>query len=250
MDISKVLEMLGVQSLDESKQTEIKDTLKTIIEAKAKEMSKEVCDKVIAEEKKTLVEEFEAKFGTYKDDVTSKFSNFVDSILDEELVIPEKVQRYARLGELYEDLINQFKVRLAVDEGALSEEVKGMLKEAKTEIVSLRKEVNELTGSKLQLEKDAKDLATHIYLRQKADGLTESQKTTVFDLLEGADKATIDKKFDVIVESLKPSTETTTVVTESQTEPVVVEPVVVISENTQTDPFMEIWKNTLKENKI
>lgn len=256
MNISKVLEMLGVDKIDESKQTEIKDTLKTIIEAKATEIAKESSAKLIAEQRQQLAEEFETKFTTYKDDVTSKFSNFVDSILDEELVIPEKIQRYARLGELYEDLINQFKVRLAVDEGVLSDEVKGMLKEAKTEIVSLRKEVNELTGKKLELERDAKDLATHIYLRKKADGLTESQKTTVFDLLEGADKETIDKKFDVIVESLKPVEETkidetTTVITEQSkgvTEVVITE--TTTDTKTTLDPLMEQWVKSLKENKI
>lgn len=252
MDLTKVLEMLGAEKLDEAKQVTITETLTTIIEAKAKELSKEITEKVIAEEKEAMVSEFETKFNNYKEDVTSKFSNFVDSVLDEEMMIPEKVVRFARLGELYEDLIQQFKVRLAVDEGALSEEVKGMLSEAKTEITSLRKTVNELTGKTIEYEKDAKEMATHIYLRKKTDGLTESQKATVLDVLEGADMATIDKKFDVIVESLKPVTETVApVVTESA---VVVEPLVApINEglltNTQPD-MMAIWKQTLRENKI
>jgi hypothetical protein len=50
------------------------------------------------------------------------------------MTIPDKVLEYARKGELYSDLIEQFKVRLGVDEGLLDEEVKALLKEAKTEI--------------------------------------------------------------------------------------------------------------------
>jgi hypothetical protein len=57
-----------------------------------------------------------------------------------EMTIPDKVLEYARKGELYADLIEQFKVRLGVDEGLLDEEVKSLLKEAKTEIQNL--EVN------------------------------------------------------------------------------------------------------------
>jgi len=256
MNIEKVLEMLGVEKIDESKQTEIKDTLSTIIEARATELAKGKVDESLKVEKEKLVEEFEKKFDTYKDDVTSKFSNFVDSILEEEMVIPEKIVKYARLGELYEDLIEQFKVRLAIDEGLLDTEVKGILKEAKEEILSLRKEVNELTGTKLELEKDARDLATNIYLRKKCDGMTESQKTAVMGILEGASKADIDKKFNVIVESINIEKKEV-VVEETKVEPVV--PVVEESKGVvepkveplvESNTMMDVWKKMLRENKI
>jgi hypothetical protein len=194
--------MLGLDKLDESKQSEVKESLQTIVESKASEIAEEKAEKVISEQREALVEEYETKFEEYKEDITSKFSNFVDSVLDEELMIPEKVVRYARLGELYEDLIDQFKIRLAIDEGVLDDEVKSMLKEAKDEILTLRKDVNELTGKKIELEEDAKEMATHIYLVDKCDGLTESQKKTVMSVLEGASKEEIDRKFKVVVESL------------------------------------------------
>ncbi|NIQ07682.1 MAG: hypothetical protein GWO20_18795, partial [Candidatus Korarchaeota archaeon] len=108
--------------------------LTTIIDTKANEIAESKVEEALVSEKEKLVEEFEEKFEDYKEDVTSKFSNFVDGILEEEMVIPEKIVRYARLGELYEDLIDQFKVRLAIDEGLLDAEVKGMLGEAKEEI--------------------------------------------------------------------------------------------------------------------
>jgi hypothetical protein len=258
MDIEKILEMLGVEKLDESKQTEIQDTLATIIEAKAKEIATDKVEENLVIEKEKLVEEYETKFEDYKEDVTSKFSNFVDSILEEEMVIPEKIVRYARLGELYEDLIDQFKVRLAIDEGLLNDEVKGMLKEAKEEIETLRSDVNELTGTKLQLEEDAKKMATHIYLRKKCDGLTETQKSTVLNILEGSSQEEIDSKFDVIVESI--STKTEEKVDESTEEKINEEETktsttVVDEETKQTmnesnGSMMDYWKKMIRENKF
>lgn len=259
MPLKKVLEMLGVESIDESKQTEIKDVLETIIEAKAGEIATAKVEASLTEEKEKLVEEFETKFEDYKEDVTSKFSNFVDSILEEEMVIPAKIVKYARLGELYEDLIDQFKVRLAIDEGLLDAEVKGMLGEAKEEIVSLRNDVNELTGTKLQLEQDAKELATHVYLRKKCDGLTEGQKTSVMNILEGASKDDIEKKFSVVLESIGGEVETETIVEEKE---VVTETIVEEKESTteasaevketmsEGTSQMDMWKKMLRENKF
>lgn len=264
MAFTKVLEMLGADKIDESKQAEIQEVLNTIIEAKASEIANGKVEASLNEEKEKLVEEFEKKFEDYKEDVTSKFSNFVDSILEEEMVIPEKIVRYARLGELYEDLIDQFKVRLAIDEGLLDGEVKSMLGEAKEEIVTLRASVNELTGQKLTLEKDARDLATHVYLRKKCDGLTESQKSSVMNILDGASKDEIDRKFKIVVESIgtKPvetvveetetkEEETAEVIVEetkvSQTE-VKEEEKPVVTET--TNPMMAQWKRMLQENKF
>jgi hypothetical protein len=202
MDLKKLLELLGVDSLDEDKQNEIKDSLKTIIETRAKEEA----DELLKKEKETLVESMEDRFEEYKKEITSKFSNFVDSVLEEELVIPEKVLEYARKGELYNELIEQFKVRLAIDEGLLDDEVKDLLREAKKEILSLREELDELIDAKLDTELKAQQLDAEMHLRQKADGLTEAKRLKVFELLEGVtDKEEIDKKYDLIVESLKVS---------------------------------------------
>ena len=196
--MDKLLEMLGVEKLDESAQTKIKEKLQTIIEVKAKELSQ---DK-LKEEKENLIETYEKKFEEYKEEITSKFSNFLDSVLDEEMVIPEKIQKYAKQGELYEDLINQFKIRLSVDQGLLDEEVKGLLKEAKDEIIKLREDIDKKIARELELMEDAQELAAELYIKEKCEGLTESQKEKVYSILEGIkNKEEIDKKFDIIVES-------------------------------------------------
>jgi rubrerythrin len=197
--LDEVFKVLGVDKLDESQQVAISEKIETMIDVKSRERA----DELLKEEKEALVEEYETKFEDYKKDITSKFSDFVDSVLDEELEIPEKVLEYAKKGELYSELIEQFKMKLAIDEGYLTDEVKGLLKEAKEEILKLKKEVNSYMVKEMELKEDAKLMASQLYLRKKCDGLTESQKQKVTGLLEGVtDKSEIDKKFKYIVESI------------------------------------------------
>jgi len=210
--MDKLLELLGVEKLDEKAQGKIKKHLDTLVQEKVDVLvevkAKELSETKLEEEKGKLIEEYEDKFEEYKEDITSKFSNFVDSILEEEMTIPEKIVEFAKKGELYHDLIEQFKVRLSVDEGLLDEEVKGLLQEAKDEIIKLRGDLDDMTAKGLDVERDAQKLAAELYLRGKADGLTESQKVHVFNILEGeTDREVIDKKFPIIVESLKPVNE-------------------------------------------
>ena len=196
--MEKLLELLGVEKLEESEQEVIKEKLQTLIEVKAQELM----ETKLEDEKTKLIEAYEEKFETYKEDMTGKFSNFVDEILEAEVKIPEKVLEFARKGELYSDLIEQFKVRLGVDEGLLDEEVKALLKEAREEIVKLRDELNESISDKLQTKQDATELAAEVYLHRKTNGLTEGQKEHVIEMLDGVtDREEIDRKFDVIVEA-------------------------------------------------
>jgi len=198
MDLQKILELLGADKLDESTQETLTEKIQSVVEIEAKKLS----ESTLEEKKNELIEQYETKFEEYKDDITSKFSNFVDTVLDEELEIPEKVLEFAKKGELYHDLIEQFKVRLGVDQGLLDEEIKGLLKEAKTEIIKMREANDKLTSKNLEIMSDAQELAAEVYLHEKCKGLTESQKTQVFDILSGiTDKAEIDRKFDIIAES-------------------------------------------------
>jgi inactivated superfamily I helicase/DNA-directed RNA polymerase subunit RPC12/RpoP len=201
--MDKIFEILGIECLDESKQEELKETLKTVIDVKATELAEGKVEKLLEAAKETLKEEYEVKFDEYRDGLTSKFSNFVDNVLDEEMVIPENVMKWAKQGELYHELIEQFKTRLAIDEGMISDEVRGMLREAKDEIESLRAKVDEARGANLDLEQDASEMAAQLYIREKCDGLTASQKKHVISLLgDEIIKENIDKKFSIIVNTM------------------------------------------------
>ena len=202
--MDKIFEMLGIERLDESKQKELKETLKTIVDSKAGELAESKVEELLDEKKEKLVEEYETKFEEYKETITDRFSNFVDDVIEQEMVIPENVLKYAHLGELYEELIEQFKVRLSIDENMIQDEVKDMLKEAKDEIETLRSQLDEAKGEILEFKDDTSKMAAHIYLREKCDGLTESQKSHVINILsDELVKENIDKKFDYVLESMK-----------------------------------------------
>lgn len=202
--MDKIYESLGIDKLDEEKQTEIKQYLDETIELKAKE----IAEGKIEEEKEKLVEKYEGKFEEYKDDITSKFSNFVDDILKEELELPEKIKEYAQIGERYKPIMDQLKTMLAIDEGTFDEEAKGLLKESKDEILKLKEKANKLVSENMDLEKDAKEMAAHIYLRKKCDGLTEAKRGKIMKLLEDVkSKDEIDRKFKILSEGYNFSVE-------------------------------------------
>lgn len=209
MKLDKIIELLGVEKLDEEIVNSIQEKLQEMVEAKAEVKASELVEGKIEKEKETLVENYENKFNKFKDDVLNNFSNFIDDILEEKLEIPQNIVEYARVGELYHDLVEQFKVRLAIDEGFIKEEVKDLLKEAKGEIETLREQKNSLTEKYLATKGDAQEFSAALYLYEKCNGLTESQKKHVFNILEGVkDKEIIDKKFNYIIESLGNSSST------------------------------------------
>jgi hypothetical protein len=196
MDIKEILELLKTDLLTEEQQAEVEQKIQDIIDLQVQDKLNEAIEK----EKESLVEVYEAKYEEYKTDIISRFSDFTDTVLEKELVIPENIMEYARLGELYSDLITEFKSRIAVDEGTLDEEAKQLLAEARDEIQRLREELNEATNENLEMKKDSKELASELYKRTKCDGLTESQRKNAMRLLEGIhDKDSIDRKFEVIV---------------------------------------------------
>ena len=199
MDIKKLLELLSIDKLDESKQTEIKEKVESIIEVK---LIEKLTEKEAAL-KEMVVTEYEEKFETYKEDITEKFSNFVDEILEQELAIPDHIVEFARKGELYEDLIEQFKTRLAIDEDMIGDEVKDLLKEARDEIKSLKDQFNAKIEENLTLTVEKDKLEIQTYLMEKVKGLPLEDAEKVIAILEDeSDTDVIDKKYDTLIESI------------------------------------------------
>ena len=202
MDLTKILEKLGVQALDESAKADVTKFITEMIDLKSKERAKELSEEVLAEEKTKLVEDFEAKFADYKEEVLSKWSDFVDGVIEEEVKIPENVLEFAKYGEQYKPIMDKIRMSLAIDEGTVDSEAKKLLGEAKAEIEKLRTKVNSLMKENMEIKEDAKSMAVHIHLRKKCDGLTEAQKKTVMDMLgDLTSVAQINEKFDFVVEN-------------------------------------------------
>jgi|WetSurMetagenome_2_1015567.scaffolds.fasta_scaffold03175_7 hypothetical protein len=197
MEIKELLKILGAESLTEAQQTEFTTKLEDLVSFRVNEQVNEALEA----EKEKLVEEMEEKYEEYKSDITSKFSNFVDEILEEEMIIPENIMEYARYGELYKDLIDQIKVRVGIDEGILDEEARDLLKEAKEEIIRLQDELNTEIELRLESEQDAQTLALETYRQKVSESVPSAQRKNVLVLLEGTrTKEEIDRKYEFIME--------------------------------------------------
>jgi len=241
MDIKKLLEMFDISKLDEAKQTEIKEKVESIIELKLIEKLTEK-ESVL---KEMLTTEYEEKFETYKEDITEKFSNFVDEVLEQELTIPENIIEFARKGELYDGLIEQFKTRLAIDENMIDNEVKDLLKEARDEIKSLKDKFNTKIDENLTLTVEKDKLAIKTYLHEKVKGLPIEDADKVMAILEDeTDTEVIDKKYETLVESILDVKKTD--IKEDKIE----ETVELEKEDlNEVSSIMSQWLNTLKEDK-
>jgi DNA repair exonuclease SbcCD ATPase subunit len=204
--IDKILEKLNVEKLDEQAKEEVKGFLEELVSAKAEVLAGEISEKKITEleekfeeYKEQEISKLEEKFEEYKDQVLTKFSDFVDEVFEDELSIPESVLEFARKGELYSDLIEQFKVRIGIDEGVIDDEVRGLLGEAKEEIERLEGELNKKIDETFELRGDAKEMAQALYIREKCDGLPEAKRVKAMRVLEGlTTKEAIDEKFEFV----------------------------------------------------
>jgi hypothetical protein len=201
MDLTKVFEILKVEALDESAKAEVEKFITDLVDIKAKDKALEISEAVLAEAREELTEEFEQKFEDYKEETLSKWSDFVDSVIAEELQIPEEIKQYAKYGEQFKPILDQIRTQLGINEGTLDDTAKDLLKEAKSEIESLRSEYNGLMKEAMELREDAKEMAAHIYLRKKCDGLTEAQKTKVMAIMgDITDVKQINEKFELVLE--------------------------------------------------
>jgi hypothetical protein len=264
MDLSKVMGILKVDALDEAAQTEIKSYLENLIEVKAVELTEQKLEEHKTElealkesQKEELVSKYETLFEEYKEDVISKFSNFVDSILDEEMSIPDTIVEYARKGELYNDLIDQFKIRLSIDEGVLDDEVNSILSEAKEEIVSLQDQLNKTISENLTFQKDATKLASSLYKHELCADLSEDKRKVMMSLLENInEKNEIDTKFHRLLPLVieEKQEETHTILDEGKghvegKEDVIEEDVIEENKNVQYN-VMDRFVQILRENKV
>lgn len=184
-------------------ETVIEAQVKTQVEA-VKEEFKTETEKENETWKEGEIQKLEEQFEEYKETIVSKFSDFVDHVITEEIGIPERVKEFARKGQIYEPIIEEFKTKIAIDQGLIDEEVKSILGEAKDKIIELEDKHNETYGENLELREELSKATVKAYLLEKCDDLTLDQKSFVKTVLGDADTVEeIDEKFDIVLEQGK-----------------------------------------------
>lgn len=193
--------------LDESIVNELEGFIDELVTEKAKLLVQEKLEKAlepaIENAREELLNEYEEKFEEYKEHITSQFSNFVDSVLEEELKIPDYIKEWANVGEKYHDFIQEFRSHIAIDEGCVNEKAQTLICDSRAEIEKLTNEINELTAKNLELHEDAHKLALDAYINEKCENLTTYQRSRMIPLLKGETSVDrINERFDFILNNL------------------------------------------------
>lgn len=205
-------------SLDQSIVQELQQLVNEIVDTKvdmvAAQKVQEALNPTIEDAKRQLADDYANKFEDYKLDTATKFSNFCDEVFDAELSIPEDIKEWAYKGQRYADLIEQIRARVIVDEGGVNAEVASTLQEARDEITKLRNELNMQISENVSmkdkyeevlLESKAKieELASHVYISEKCEGLTTANRSKIMNLLKGeTDTAKIDERYEFIIKNV------------------------------------------------
>ena len=239
-----ILAMLNLGNLNEEAINALSEKINSIIDLKVHEKVQEKETQI----KEEILELYEDKFETYKEEITEKFSNFVDEVLNEELVIPEHILEYAKKGELYFDLIEQFKTRFIIDEGHISDEVKSLLKEARDEIMSLKSKLNETISESLDNEAELNQLKIKNFIMEKTESLPYDKAVTIREMFE--DEKNFDRvysKIDSLIETIIPNKENgkDTLIEESPIKTNLVEKTTPVKSS-----LMSIWEQALKNKEI
>lgn len=152
------------------------------------------------------INEIENDVEAYKDKLSDATAKTINDIIEEDLEFPEKVLKYAATGEFYQDLIDQFKIRMAIDDGLVNEEARELLREAKQTILNLRSNIAKAKASTKCVREDLKIMSKQLYIHKKLDEVkTDTAKKRVKRLLlesETIDSMTeyeIDRKIAEII---------------------------------------------------
>ncbi len=98
--------------------------------------------------------------------------------------------------ELYEDLMNEMKTRLTIDQGTLDTEVLNLLADVKQEIIALRTGIDTLQLENQNYKNDCCIMARQIYVNEQLENVkseTARKKITQLLLIKDADVINYDK---------------------------------------------------------
>ena len=152
------------------------------------------------------IEGIEKDHEHFKDKLSDTTAKIINEILEKDLTIPEKVMEYASKGKLYEDIIQQFKIRMAIEEDLVNDEARELLREAKETIINLRSNIAKAKASTNCVREDLEIMSKQLYIHKKLDKVrTDIAKQRVKRLLlesETIDSMTeyeIDRKIAEII---------------------------------------------------
>ena len=143
------------------------------------------------EDAKTAIED-------YKESLTEKISSYLESELQN--LIPENLVEAQAKVEAYEPIVEKVKSVFKGYGVEVDSEAHAVLKEAKEEILGLQKSYDSIVDEKLKLEEKTAELLAKYVLKEKCDGLTETQTAKINVIFKGSKVEEIEEKFESVVD--------------------------------------------------
>ncbi len=216
MSVSKMIKFLEKNKvvLNEDLKNTITESFNIAVTEKTSEVSSEVTSvKAQVDELKGILkeaaEEIKALRTTKKTEVAKQVKLFEEKMVDKlskyldfaiNKAIPQHlVEAQAKL-EVYEPLVESIKRTFNEKGLKIDDKGFGLLKDARNEIVSSRKKLDEAVAEKMALEAKTEQLLGKYLLNEKCNGLTLDQKKKVTKIFEGASYEDIEKRFKSVRE--------------------------------------------------
>jgi hypothetical protein len=212
---TKVDSELAVQT--EILESEIKEKYNVLLEEKEKEytgnlealeetltekakMFKEAIEEKTEKTLRVLAEKYEADITEYKGFITEKVDSYLELKM-KELVPDTHIEAVAKVAVL-EPIVEGFKKVMAENYIKFDEESFGLLKDARSEIISLRNQLSESVNECMDMNKKLHLTERSVTISEVCEGLTESQRERAAKLLEGYATGELKERFQYIREAV------------------------------------------------
>lgn len=189
----KLEDAIKVATVD--KDTEIEGLKEIMKEAKAEIESGRAELQTL---KEGTLEDAKKAIEEYKESLTEKISSYLESELQN--LIPENLVEAQAKVEAYEPIVEKVKSVFKGYGVEVDSEAHSVLKEAKDEILSLQKSYDSIVADKLKLEEKTAELLAKYILKEKCDGLTESQTSKINIIFKGSTVEEIEEKFESVAD--------------------------------------------------
>lgn len=148
---------------------------------------------IVAKYEKIINEEA-VKFRNY---LITEISNYMELALDK--TIPVKEITEAAQNSQSRRLVDEIKKIVSLDEEYVTNEIRDAMKDAKSQIETLRGDMNTVIKENVKLNQDLKSTASKLLLAESTAGLPDSKKQYVLRVLADKSPEFIKENFDYVV---------------------------------------------------
>lgn len=169
----------------------------------------EAIDNKRASQLKMVVEKYERHLGreakNFKQNLIEKVSDYLSAYVDEK--IPTETIEEAVKNRRAFDLLNDFRSKLGVDMALATETIREAVQDGKSQLDSLKEEVNTLREQNVQLTESNSINSAKLLVETKISDFPNDKKTRIRKMIEDKDAAYITENCEYIIKLVEKNEE-------------------------------------------